>query len=99
MAELNIDTYNEILFTALKDDGPRGKAELLINEINFAYGMKIAAMEAVIDALNKRLPYHRELEQVNNIDTSCDRLNERLEAIFKANPGLREELAAEGEEA
>ena len=99
MAELNIDPFNEILFSALKDDGPRGKAELLIHEINMAYSMKITAMEAVIDALNKGLPYHDQLEQVNNIDASCDRINERLEAVFNENPGLREEMDPEREEA
>lgn len=99
MPKLTIDSFNDILFSALKDNSPKGKAELLINEINMAYSMKITAMEAVIAALNKGMPYHEQLEQANNIDASCDHLNERLEAIFAENPGLREELIPEGEEA
>lgn len=97
MGKLNIDTFNEILFSALKDNGPRGKAELLGHEIEMAYHMKITAMEALVEALNKGLPYHEQLEQVNNIDHSCDTLNERLNAIFEENPGLRDAFLSEKE--
>ena len=74
--QLDIDSFNEILFGAI----PNGKhIGLLEAEIKMAYGMKVQAMEELVDCLNKRLPYHKELESVNAIDSSLDKLEELLE--------------------
>lgn len=85
---LNIDTFNEILFGALKDQSPKGKVELLAMELEAAYAMKIQYMEAVIEDLNTGKPYHENLELVNNVDSNLDRLGERMDAIKKAHPEI-----------
>ena len=92
---LNLDSFNEIIFGAFKDQSPRAKAELLAVEIQTAYAMKIQQMEKVIENLNEGRPYHRDLELVNNIDRNLDRLSAQLDELEKAHPeivGEKEEL-------
>lgn len=47
-------------------------------ELNTAYGIKIQCMEKVINDLNEGLPYHENLQEVNNIDSNLDRLHEKI---------------------
>ena len=78
MSTLNLDTFNEILFNAIK---PEKRAELLEAEINMAYGIKIQKMEELVIALNECKPYHEILKDVNNIDANCDLLMAQLEKL------------------
>lgn len=57
--ELTIESFNEILFGALKDNAK--KSELIAKELIMAYKMKIEAMEELVTKLNGGLPYHNEL--------------------------------------
>ena len=93
MAEMNLDTCNEILFSAFKDvhKNPKGKLELLSLEIQMAYGTKIDQMEKVIDDLNNGRPYHKNLDKVNNIDSNLDLLEEKINKIYEEHPELKEE--------
>ena len=77
--KLTIESFNEILFGALKDNVK--KSELIEQELSMAYQMKIEAMEELVDKLNGGLPYHNELQKVNNIDASLDKLGKLLNEI------------------
>lgn len=80
---LNLDTFNEILFGALKENTK--KEELLQMEVEMAYGLKIQKMEELVECLNQGKPYHEILQQVNNIDGSCDYLMKQLEEVKGEN--------------
>ena len=77
--KLTIESFNEILFGALKDNVK--KSELIAQELSMAYQTKIEAMEELVDKLNGGLPYHNELQKVNNIDASLDKLGKILNEI------------------
>lgn len=77
--KLTIESFNEKLFGALKDNVK--KSELIAQELSMAYQMKIEAMEELVDKLNGGLPYHNELQKVNNIDASLDKLGKLLNEI------------------
>lgn len=100
MAEMNLDTFNEILFSAFKDEhkNPKGKLELLSLEIQMAYGTKIDQMEKVIDDLNNGRPYHKNLDIVNNIDSNIDLLEEKINKIYEEHPELKEEESEDEDE-
>lgn len=74
--ELTIESFNEILYTALKDNVK--KSELIVKELSMAYQMKIETMEELVTKLNGGLPYHKELQKVNNIDVFLDKLGKLL---------------------
>ncbi len=90
MTTLNIETFNEILFTALKDNSPQGMLDLLKAELSMAYAMKIEAMETVMDALENGRGYKQDLEKVRNIDLSCDTLKNMIDQIYAEHPELME---------
>ena len=94
---LNINTFNEIIFGAFKDQSPKAKAELLRMEINAAYTMKIQQMEEVIADLNEGRPYHKNLQTVNNIDGNLDDLAAQLDDLIKEHPEIKEELEEDNE--
>jgi hypothetical protein len=91
MAKLNLDTFNEILFSAFKEQSPQNMLELLSVEIQSAYAMKIDQMEKVIADLNNGRPYHQNLQLVNNIDSNLDSLAEKVDKIYEEHPELRKE--------
>lgn len=91
MTKLNIGTFNEVLFTALKDNSPKGKIDLLKAELSMVYAMKIEAMETVMDAIENGRGYMQEVERVRNIDRSCDTLNNMINEIYTEHPELMEE--------
>lgn len=77
--KLTIESFNEILFGALKDNVK--KSELIAQELSMAYQMKIEAMEELVNKLNGGLPYQNELQKVNNINASLDKLGKLLNEI------------------
>lgn len=91
MTKLNIGTFNEVLFTALKDNSPKGKIDLLKAELSMAYAMKIEAMEKVIHALENGRGYMQDVQKVRNIDRSCDALKSMIDEIYAEHPELMEE--------
>ena len=91
MTKLNTGTFNEVLFTALKDNSPKGKLDLLKAELSVVYAMKIEAMEKVIHALEDGRDYMQEMERLRNIDRSCDTLGNMIDEIYKEHPELMEE--------
>lgn len=76
---LNLDTFNEILFGALKVESDM--EELLLHEIKSLYAFKIKNMDCLVMCLNEGLPYHEILKLINNIDSKCDCLMKKLEAV------------------
>ena len=83
MATLNIETFNEILFQAVK---PEGRIPLLENELTMAYQLKVEKMEELVDQLNASLPYHEKLNEINNIDSSLNKINDMLIAERAKQP-------------
>lgn len=91
---LNLDTFNEILFGAFKEQTPKNKLELLRRELEFAMTAKIEAMEAVIRDLNegKVAECHQDLAKVNNIDSNLDALGKRIDELIAEHPELDAEI-------
>lgn len=87
--QLNLETFNEILFSAFKEQTPEAEYELYALEIQSAYAMKIEHMERVIADLNEERPYHEDLKLVNNIDSNLDILDKKLSALIEKHPELR----------
>ena len=94
--QLNLDTFNEILFGAFKEQTPENMLELLKVELQIAMRMKIMAMEDVIRALNEGKPYHQNLKKVNNIDSNLDALGEKIDRLIKQHPELKKEAEESG---
>ena len=89
--KLDIDTFNEVLFSAFKEQTPKALHELYIMELQTAYSIKIQCMEKVIDDLNEGKPYFDDLQKVNNVDHNCDVLNKKIKALEEENPELKQE--------
>lgn len=94
--QLNLDTFNEILFGAFKEQTPAAMLELLTVELQSAMMMKITAMEDVIRDLNKGKPYHQNLRKVNNIDSNLDSLGEKIEKLIEEHPELKKKAEESG---
>lgn len=75
---LNLDTFNQILFGAIKEEH---HIELLQIELETAMYSKIQEMEKLVDALNDNMPYHKILKTINNIDSNCDLLARKIEEL------------------
>ena len=88
--KLNLDTFNEILFSAFKEQSPKNLHDLYVMELNMAYELQIHCMETVINDLNEGLPYHEDLQKVNNVDSNLDRLHEKIVQLEKEHPELTE---------
>ena len=75
---LNLDTFNQILFDAIKEEH---HIELLQIALETAMYSKIQEMEKLVDALNNNIPYHKILKTINNIDSNCDLLARKIEEL------------------
>lgn len=75
---LNLDTFNQILFGAIKEEH---HIELLQIELETAMYSKIQEMEKLVDALNNNMPYQKILKTINNIDSNCDLLVRKIEEL------------------
>ena len=89
MSTLNLESFNEILMKAI----PKEKHKELIEiELSTAYQMKICEMENLVDLLNLThgnrptqtawADINKLLQRINNIDSNCNALGEKLE-MFK----------------
>ena len=88
--KMDLETFNEILFSAFKEQSPKALHDLYVMELNTAYGIKIQCMEKVIDDLNEGLPSHENLQKVNNVDSNLDRLHEKIVQLEKEHPEIKE---------
>lgn len=88
--KMDLETFNEILFSAFKEQSPKSLHDLYVMELNTAYGIKIQCMEKVINDLNEGLPYHENLQEVNNVDSNLDRLHEKIVQLEKEHPEIKE---------
>jgi len=92
---VNLKSFNEILFHALKDDTSKGKLEFLKAELEIAFSMALESMQDVIDDLNKGRRYQDHLRKTNALIHSCDNLIEQIEEIIKEHPELKESRGAQ----
>ena len=88
--KMDLETFNEILFSAFKEQSPKALHDLYVMELNTAYGIKIQCMEKVINDLNEGLPSHENLQEVNNVDSNLDRLHEKIVQLEKEHPEIKE---------
>ena len=88
--KMDLETLNEILFSAFKEQSPKALHDLYVMELNTTYGIKIQCMEKVINDLNEGLPYHENLQEVNNVDSNLDRLHEKIVQLEKEHPEIKE---------
>ena len=85
MAALTLDTFNEILFGALKDSSPKGRLELLENEIQMCAMLLTGKMAELCDELVEK-GYESELfSEINGI-------KENTETLMKQADELRKEI-------
>ena len=88
--KMDLETFNEILFSAFKEQSQKALHDLYVMELNTAYGIKIQCMEKVINDLNEGLPYHENLQEVNNVDSNLDRLHGKIVQLEKEHPEIKE---------
>ena len=78
---LNLDTFNEILYGALKDQSPQGKLELLEAEFNMIAGLFMDKCGDLLDELNEK-GYESDLfTQIKNIKANSEGLLEEYEYL------------------
>lgn len=75
--KFNINTFNEILMKCIP---AKKRKELLENELQTAYALKIEAMEKLVECLNHGNTYEEILQKINNIDSNCNEVAKMLEA-------------------
>lgn len=88
--KMDLETFNEILASAFKEQSPKVLHDLYVMELDTAYGIKIQYMEKVINDLNEGLPYNENLQKVNNVDSNLDRLHEKIVQLEKEHPETKE---------
>lgn len=88
--KMDLETFNEILFSAFKEQSTKALHDLYVMELDMAYGIKIQYMEKVINDLNEGLPYNENLQKVNNVDSNLDRLHEKIVQLEKEHPEIKE---------
>lgn len=88
--KMDLETFNEILFSAFKEQSPKALHDIYVMELNTVYGIKIQYMEKVINDLNEGLPYNENLQKVNNVDSNLDRLHEKIVQLEKEHPETKE---------
>lgn len=94
--QLNLETFNEILFGAFKEQTPENKYELLMVELQSGMMTKIEVMEDVIRDLNNGKPYHQNLEKVNNVNSNLDALAKQIDELIKAYPEVKKKAEESG---
>lgn len=79
--QLNIDSFNELLFSALKDQSPQGRLDLLEKEIEMCALEFCNHMACLCDELVDK-GYESELfSQVKNIKTNSEKLMEQADEL------------------
>ena len=76
--KLDLETFNRVLIGAMKEEN---HLEFLKIELEAAMLSKIQEMEKLVDALNSNMPYHKILKTINNIDSNCDYLAQKIKEL------------------
>lgn len=89
---LNMDTFNEILITALKDQSPKGVMELYMDEMGIICEMELAAVTAYLEAQDGNAPATAKklLRELRNIDGNRLAMQAKMEALAEEHPELNE---------
>lgn len=85
ISTFNLESFNKILMKAIHKEKHK---ELIKIELQTAYQMKICEMENLVDLLNLThgnrptqtawADINKLLQRINNIDSNCDALGEKL---------------------
>lgn len=81
MATLNIDSFNEILFEALKDTSTQGKIDIIRTELEMVAGVFVEACGEVLDELEQNGYKSEKFDKVQNIKKNAEHLLEELEEL------------------
>lgn len=76
--KLDLEEFNRILMGAMKEES---HLEFLKIELEAAMCLKVQEMENLVDALNSNTPYHDILKTINNIDSNCDYLAQKIDEL------------------
>lgn len=79
--ELNLDTFNQLIFQAMKPDAK--KSELLLHELQLVMSIRLSTTDDLIDALNNGNDYHEILDKINTIDSKADHLAEMYQKALE----------------
>lgn len=81
MATLNLESFNEILFGALKDESPQGKIELLKGELELCSQIFCEKAAQVLDELEETGYDSKLFRELNNIKGASEKIIKQLEEL------------------
>jgi len=81
--ELNIESFNDILFGALKDQSPMGKMKLIEAELNTVANMLYEEMAYLMDELEEKGYESKRFEKIKNIKNNSENLLIEYERLRK----------------
>lgn len=83
MKHFNLNTFNDILKTALKDQSPKGKLELIEAELNMIGDMLFGEMAELMDELEKAGYKSERFSRIMNIKNNTEGLVMEAEELRK----------------
>ena len=90
MSKLNLDSFNDILFSAFKEQSVEKKIELLEHEISFSSEMFLDEVATLLEELDKNNYQSEQFEIIKNIMNNTARLIKQVEGL-KNEKGNKEE--------
>lgn len=81
MATLNLESFNEILFGALKDTSTQGKIDMIRAELEMVANVFMEACGEVLDELEQNGYKSEKFDKVMNIKNNTEHLLEQLEEL------------------
>lgn len=83
MAKLNLETFNEILFGALKDDSPEGKLEMIKAELQIVQNIMFDMIGDLLDELHDSGYQGETFLKIENLKSNTECLIEQMEELEK----------------
>ena len=83
MNKLNLETFNDILFGALKDQGIEGQIELLKSELNMIGDMLFSETAELLDELEQYGYESERFTRIKNINSNSEGLLLKLKGLEK----------------
>lgn len=83
MKHFNLDTFNDILTSALKDQSPKGKLELIEAELKMIADMLFNEMAELMDELEQAGYKSERFSRIMNIKSNTEGLSWKAEELRK----------------
>ena len=81
MSKLNLDSFNEILFGALKDNSTEGKIKMLEAELGMVANIFYSEVAVLLDELEQTNYQSDQFQKILNIKSNSESLLEQLEQL------------------